>query len=90
MIVVAIEFSPDGKALLSGTFQGENNLISRPSHVDFMVDNICSLVTRNLTQTEWELYVAKDIDYVQTCTDKTYKIQVNEVKQSNNLNENMQ
>jgi WD40 repeat protein len=88
--VVAIEFSPDGKALLSGTFEGENNLVSRPTHVDNMIDNICSLVTRNLTQEEWDLYVARDIEYVQTCTNKEYRIQVNVVQQSNSINENRQ
>ena len=87
--VVTIGFSPDGKALLSGAFQGENNLISHPSHVDFMVDNICSIVTRNFTQAEWDIYVAKDIDFVETCADKSFKIQINEVKQSTSLNENI-
>jgi energy-coupling factor transporter ATP-binding protein EcfA2 len=88
--VVAIEFSPDGKALLSGTYQGENNLVSRPSHVDNMVANICSLVTRNFTQEEWDLYVAPDIPIEQTCTNKSYKIQVNVVKQTSTINENVQ
>ena len=83
--VVAIEFSPDGKALLAGTFQGDNNLVSRPSHVDFMVDNICNLVTRNFTQDEWNLYVAPDIDFVETCVNISYKIQINEVKQTSSV-----
>jgi WD40 repeat protein len=79
--VLVIEFSDDGQLILSGTYEGSDNLVSRPSHVDYLVENICSLVTRNMTQEEWNTYVARDIPLEQTCPDKSYSIKVNAINQ---------
>ncbi len=78
--VLVMQFSPDGQLIISGTYEGTPNLIGRPSHVNYMVDNICDLVTRNMTQNEWNTYVARDIPLEQTCQGKSYNIKVNEIK----------
>jgi WD40 repeat protein len=78
--VVVIKFSPDGKLLVSGAFEGERNLVSRPSHVDYLAQDICTMVTRNLTQEEWNVYVAKDLPLEKTCESKEYNIKVKVVK----------
>ncbi|MCD4770396.1 MAG: hypothetical protein K8R35_09540 [Bacteroidales bacterium] len=76
--VLALAFSPDGQVLISGGVAEGRNLIARPSHVDYMVSDICSILTRNFTQEEWDRYVAKDIDYEETCAKKDLSIRVQE------------
>lgn len=78
--VLVMQFSPDGQLIVSGTYEGTPNLIGRPSHVKYMVDNICDLVTRNMTRDEWNTYVARDIPLEPTCTDKDYNIKVNVIR----------
>ncbi|MCX6302519.1 MAG: hypothetical protein NTW82_10075 [Bacteroidia bacterium] len=78
--VLVMNFSPDGKLIVSGTYDRTQNLNSRPSHVDYMVEGICDLVTRNMTQDEWNTYVAKDIPLEATCPDKDYNIKVNVIR----------
>jgi WD40 repeat protein len=77
--VVAIQFSPDGQMIISGESAG-GNLLSRPSHVDFLVQDICNIVTRNMTREEWNLYVGKDIPVEKTCLSNTYNIKVEPIK----------
>jgi len=78
--VLVMQFSPDGQLIISGTYEGDKNLISRPTHVDYMVQDICNIVSRNMTQSEWNTYVARDIPLEETCTDKSYNIKVNQIK----------
>ena len=78
--VLVMQFSPDGQLIVSGSYEGAQNLVSRPTHVDHLVKDICTLVTRNMTQNEWNIYVAKDIPLEQTCPDRKYNIKVNVVK----------
>jgi WD40 repeat protein len=78
--VMVMNFSPDGQLIVSGTYEGAQNLVSRPAHVDYLVKNVCTLVSRNMTQDEWNIYVAKDIPLEMTCQEKSYNIKVNEVR----------
>lgn len=66
--VLAVAFSPDGKFLISGDEKGM--LYYWPTHTSYMADQICGLVSRNLTQREWETYVGYDISYQKTCPNK--------------------
>jgi hypothetical protein len=77
--VMVIEFSPDGQLIVSGTYgdKGPVNLVGRPTFVDLIAPDICSLVSRNLTEDEWSTYIGKDISYEKTCTNKEYNIKVN-------------
>jgi len=78
--VLAMQFSNDGQLIISSTYSGANNLLSRPTHVDYLVQDICNIVSRNMTQTEWNTYVAKEIPLENTCPEKSYNIKVNAIK----------
>jgi WD40 repeat protein len=78
--VLVIQFSSNGQLIVSGTYEDTQNLVGRPSHVQYMVADICDRVTRNMTQDEWNTYVARDIPLEQTCLQKDYNIKVNEVR----------
>ena len=78
--VLAISFSPDGKILVSGADSDSDNLIVRPTRIDFMVSDICTLLSRNFTDDEWRIYVGEDIDYEKTCDAQDLSIQVQEKK----------
>ena len=78
--VMVLEFSPDGQLVVSGTYDGTPNLVGRPTYVDIMAQDVCSLLTRNLSQDEWSTYVARDIPLEKTCSDKEYNIKVNVIR----------
>jgi hypothetical protein len=60
---MTIEFSPDGKMIVSGTYEGTANLIGRATDAEMLAKEISGLITRKLTPGEWSTYVGKDIDY---------------------------
>jgi len=76
--VMTIQFSLNGDALVSTTQAGASDrygsLISRPAHADILARNICFLVTRNLTEDEWAVYVGRDIAWEKTCDEKDFNI----------------
>ena len=78
--VLVIQFSPDGQLIVSGAYEGAQNLVSRPAHVDNLIAGVCALVSRNMNQDEWNIYVGKDIPIEKTCTDQEYNIKVNVVR----------
>ena len=78
--VLVMQFSPDGQMIISGESAGDNNLISRPSHSDYLVRDICNLISRSMTQEEWNVYVGKDIPLEKTCQVKNYNIKVEPIK----------
>lgn len=77
---LVMQFSPDGQMIVSGESACENNLLGRPSNADYLVRDICKLVTRNMTNAEWIAYVGKDIPLEKTCEAKNYNIKVEPVK----------
>ncbi len=79
-IILVIEFSTDGKSIVAGGSGGGENLVSRPTHVDYMVPEMCNYVTRNLSQDEWNSFVGKDIAYERTCQGKSFNIKIEQVK----------
>ena len=81
--VLVMQFSPDGQMIVSGESEVSNNLISRPSHADYLVHDICNMVSRNMTQDEWNIYVGKDIPLEKTCPDKNYNIKVEPITSIN-------
>jgi WD40 repeat protein len=78
--VLVMKFSPDGQVIISGESGGENNLIRRPAHVDYLVNDVCNLVSRNMTQEEWNIYVGKDIPLEKTCQGNNFNIKIEPVK----------
>jgi hypothetical protein len=69
--------------IISGESGSGNNLISRPSHVDYLVKDICNMVSRNMTQDEWNVYVGKDIPLEKTCQEKNMNIKIEQIKSIN-------
>ncbi len=61
--VFTLGFSPDDNYIISGS----NNLISRPVTASQLTDGFCSMVSRNFTREEWDIYVGPDIPYIETC-----------------------
>ncbi|MCX6333903.1 MAG: High-affnity carbon uptake protein Hat/HatR [Bacteroidia bacterium] len=78
--VLAIQFSPDGQLIVSGTYGEEQNLVSRPAHVSLLAKDVCTLVQRNLYEEEWKTYVARDIPWEKTCENKGLDFKVNIVR----------
>jgi WD40 repeat protein len=78
-LVLVMQFSPDGQMIISGEAGGSNNLISRAAHSDYLAKDICGLVSRNMTQEEWNLYVAKDIPLEKTCQIRNLNIKVEQI-----------
>jgi WD40 repeat protein len=81
--VLVMQFSPDGQMIISGESGNGNNLIRRPSHVDYLVNDICNLVSRNMTQEEWNVYVGKDIPLEKTCLKNNLNIKIEPIKSQN-------
>lgn len=77
--IFVIEFSPDSRAIIAGG-SGDRNLVSRPTHVDYMAPGLCTYVTRNMSQDEWNTYIGKDITYEKTCHGKNYNIKIEPIK----------
>lgn len=67
--VFAIAFSNDGKTLVSSSEKG-NLIYYWPTRTSEMADQICGLISRNMTQQEWNTYVGYDIPYQKTCSEK--------------------
>ena len=82
-IVVVMKFSSDGQMIISGESAGSNRVVSRPAHADYLAGNMCNIITRNMTQAEWNIYVAKDIPLEKTCQERNFNIKVEPVKTSN-------
>jgi WD40 repeat protein len=78
--VLTMQFSPDGQMIISGESAVADNLIGRPSHADYLVGDICRLLSRNMTPEEWNAYVGKDIPVEKTCEIKNYNIKVEPIK----------
>ncbi len=78
--VLVMQFSPDGQFIVSGELDGSPNLLSRPVTADYLANNICSNLERNMTAEEWKTYVGKEIPYEKTCPERMFKIKVEEIK----------
>ncbi len=60
-----ISFNPEGNFLVAGVRSGDIKIW--PSKPKMLSDIVCGKLMRNMTQKEWERYVAKDIEYRKTC-----------------------
>lgn len=78
--VLVIEFSPDGQLIISGTYENTDNLVGRPTSMNILATDLCSTLTRNMTQDEWSTYVGKDVPLEKTCSEKEFSIKVNVIR----------
>ncbi len=79
-LVMAIEFSPDGQMIISGSYEENINLKARPVSADLLAEGICPGIKRNFTVKEWMAYVGRDIEYEETCEGVEYNITIKEIK----------
>ncbi len=63
--VWSLDFHPNGKEIITGSADGIIRLYQ--TLPDIYVNKICGLVKGNLSQTEWNQYVGKDLRYEETC-----------------------
>lgn len=63
-----IDFSPDSKYLLAACEDGEIRVWT--TMADIMAQDMCEKLSRNMTMEEWEIYVANEIPFMNTCVDK--------------------
>lgn len=66
----------DGNAFLASTHK---SVTERAAHVEYMVSDLCSKVSRSLTENEWLAYIGGDIEYEKSCEGRQYRIRVNEI-----------
>lgn len=64
--VKSLAFSPDGKKLISSS-QLNNAIFQWPATTEIMAEQMCNYITKNMTQQEWNSYVASDVPYEKTC-----------------------
>jgi WD40 repeat protein/energy-coupling factor transporter ATP-binding protein EcfA2 len=63
--VWSLAFTPSGDKVITGCV--DNLIRIYPTRIDEMAAKICNQIKRNMTPDEWNLFVAKDIKYEQTC-----------------------
>ncbi|MEZ4937814.1 MAG: hypothetical protein R2799_09505, partial [Crocinitomicaceae bacterium] len=63
--VWSLAFSSDGEQLYCGSASGK--IAKYPTRTKTLAKDLCTLLKRNMTQKEWERFVAKDIPYRKTC-----------------------
>ena len=71
--VWSVAFTPDGQQLVAGlhnkeeTARGANEAIHAwPTQIPKMASLLCDYITRNMTKSDWELYM-RDLKYERTC-----------------------
>ncbi len=63
--VLSIAFTPDGKKLVTSSNQKDRILIWS-TKLDYIAEELKTRITRNMSNEEWNVYVAEDIEYEQT------------------------
>ena len=58
-------FSPDGRTLVSGDDNGD--LFFWDVDPESWLRKLCAKFTRNLSQSEWDTYVGKNVPYQEQC-----------------------
>ncbi len=67
--VFASSYSTDGRFVVTCSAE-EPRLVVRPAASSIIAESICRLVSRNMTQEEWNDFVGGDIEYLRTCQNK--------------------
>jgi len=68
--VESVAFSPDGYWVASGS--EDRILYVWPYEPQYLIDNACSRVTRNLTRAEWKQYIGDALPYQAVCPNQPF------------------
>ena len=63
--VLSIAFTPDGKKLVTSSNQ-KDRIIVWYTKIDYIAEDLKTRITRNMSNEEWNVYVAEDIEYEKT------------------------
>lgn len=63
--VWSVAFTGDGKSIVTGSV--DNLIRIYPTNAQTMAEKVCVKMKRNMTPDEWSSFVAKDINYEETC-----------------------
>jgi WD40 repeat protein len=62
----SIAVSPDGSSVIAGDADG--TVVVYPATIQGWLRSVCAVVSRNLTQGEWDSYAGSDTPYVKACS----------------------
>ena len=63
--VLSIAFTPDGKKLVTSSNQ-KDRIIVWSTKMEYIAEDLKTRITRNMSNEEWNVYVAEDIEYEKT------------------------
>ncbi len=63
--VLSIAFTPDGKKLVTSSNQ-KDRIIVWYTKINYIAEDLKTRITRNMSNEEWNVYVAEDIEYEKT------------------------
>jgi len=63
--VLSIAFSPDGKSLVTSSNQ-KDRLLIWSTNIELLASDLKGRISRNMTDEEWDTYVAIDVNYEKT------------------------
>ncbi|NBC83322.1 MAG: hypothetical protein GVY19_08055 [Bacteroidetes bacterium] len=64
--VLSVAFSQNENYLVSSSNKGDLIYVW-PTKIDLLANNMCSILNRNLSNSEWNTYIGNDIPYEATC-----------------------
>jgi len=63
--VLSSVFSPDGKKLVTAS-KDKDRILIWSTKSEYLATDLYNRITRNMTSEEWDIYVAKDVEYEKT------------------------
>ena len=65
--VLSVASTPDGRRIITGGADGTVRVL--PGSAAVWRDQLCAIVTQNMSHKQWRDWVSPDIDYIKACPD---------------------